>query len=194
MKADAGPDWDDGPERDRLRVLLRAWSAPEAPRAIEDDLRSELRKALGRRRRGGMRALWLPLAAGLAGLAAWPLLAPDPGARPASAPAPPAPLASGAPTEAVSEARPLPSAPARRAIAAGRAPGPRTAGAAVIVEPAQAELLAEFGRRAWETPTAPGGEASEVVFGAEAPSYRGEWHEIAGEWPAIQVVVPSGGR
>ena len=75
----------------------------------------------------------------------------------------------------------------------GRAARPK-APEAVVVEPAQAELLVELGRRAWErTEAAPGASLPKMPAG-EAPAYRAEWKEVAGEWPAVQVVVPTSGR
>jgi hypothetical protein len=62
---------------------------------------------------------------------------------------------------------------------------------AVVVEPDQARLLAELGRAAWQRTEA----ADAAVPGTgEAPSLRAEWEEVAGEWPAVQVVVSESGR
>jgi hypothetical protein len=65
---------------------------------------------------------------------------------------------------------------------------------AVVVEPGQAELLAELGRKAWErTEAGPGASLTSMTAG-KAPAYRAEWVEVAGEWPAVQVVVSTSGR
>jgi hypothetical protein len=191
MKQDARRDWDDGGERDELRTLLREWRAPQAPAAIEDALGRELRVRRPRPRVG----MWLSLAACLALLASWPLVAPRRGAGPA-APTPHAVAKAVAPVAPKPE--PAPPASARtvsaRPALEPRAVRPRPKGAVVVVEASQAELLAEFGRRAWATPQAAPAAAMPRLNGAEAPAYRGEWEEVAGEWPVVQVVAPISGR
>jgi hypothetical protein len=142
----------------------------------------------------------VPLAAGLACLAAWPLVTPERAARPAEAPAPSATSGSrGSDTPGLPMSADVPGSlgaplPAPAAVAGRRAAGAPPPRSAVVVEPAQAELLAEFGRRAWETPAASTGAAPVGLIVEEAPPYRGEWQELAGEWPAVQVVEPSSGR
>lgn len=189
MTQDARPDRDDGEERAELRARLREWSVPEAPAGMEDALRREIRKRRSRPRAG----LWLSLAACLALTAAWPLFAPRRGSGPAEVSTPSkAAIESSAP-KLEPAARPSPPSRASRAAAGSRSPRPRPKPPAVVVEASQAELLAEFGRRAWETPQAAAATIP-AWTGAEAPAYRGEWEEVAGEWPAVEIVAPMSRR
>jgi hypothetical protein len=158
---------------------------PEAPAEIEEALRRELRKRRSTPRVG----LWLSLAACLALTAAWALFA---SRRPAAPAEVPSTLAAARPVEPAAPA-PLRSAPAR-AAAEPRSPGRRPKEPAVVVEASQAELLAEFGRRAWATPMAASAPARPESNAAEAPAYRGEWKEVAGVWPVVQMVEPMNGR
>ena len=186
MKQDARPGRDDGEGRAELRALLRHWSVPEAPAGMEDALRREIRKRRSRPRAG----LWVSLAACLALIAAWAQFAPRRRAGPAEVSTPSTaarPIETAAPK--LEPAAP-PSAPPRpsRAAAGSRSSGSRPKEPAVVVEAFQAELLAEFGRRAWETPQA--AAAIPAWTGAEAPAYRGEWEEVAGVWPAVEISHP----
>lgn len=186
MKENARPDPGGGPERDELRATLQSWKAPAAPAELESALRREFRQRRPRRHR----AVWLSLAAALALLAAWPIVAPRLQERAATAhtppPTPPPPrLEPAAPRTASAAARPVAN---RRAVTV-KPPVP-----AVVVEPGQAELLAELGRKAWERTEAGPGASLPSMTAGEAPAYRAEWEEVAGEWPAVQVVVSTSGR
>jgi hypothetical protein len=201
VKQNARSDPGGGPERDELRETLQSWKAPKAPAELEGTLRREFRQRRPRRQR----AVWLSLAAALALLAAWPIVAPrlqERAATPvdsASATVPAAPTAAHTPQPtpppprlepatrrtASAVARPVVN---RRAVT-GKPPVP-----AVVVEPGQAELLAELGRKAWERTEAGLGAFLPSMAAGEAPAYRAEWEEVAGEWPAVQVVVSTSGR
>jgi hypothetical protein len=196
MKSDAKPDRHDDEGREPLRELLRGWSVPPVPAEIEDALRQEFRRRRPRR----PRVVWLSLAAA-ALLAAWPLassiggkgaVAPAPPANPAVAPSRPQPLAAtsahGAVAPVAGVRSPVGRTPTRNVLQA------RPEEPAVVVEPAQAELLAELGRAVWaRTESAPGGSLQGMPA-EETPAYGAEWEELAGEWPAVQVVVPRSGR
>ena len=191
MKADAGPGWG-GAERERLRAALSEWSVPAVPAEIEDRLRREFRS----RRRKRRLAVWLPLAACLGLLAAWPLIKLPPGGKPAGAPSP---FPSARPTVASSPRLEPATASAVPSVDRSVSPGrpvarPRMSKPAVIVEPSQAELLVEFARRTGETTEAGPGALMPKMPAAEAPEYRVEWQEVAGEWPAVQVVVSGSER
>jgi hypothetical protein len=201
MKADRTRDFEEGPERDALREALRRWPVPPVPEELETALRFELRM----RRAKPRRVLWLSLAAGLALLAAWPLVFPRPGAerRAASAARPRAPVQAPpvarveAAQATIAEvvplrptARPSPARTAAGARAARRGVSPPS----IVVEPGQAELLAEFGRTAWERTEAAPGASIPAMPAVRTPAFRAEWQEIAGEWPAVQVAVSESGR
>jgi len=201
MKADLRSG--DGPDRRELRSFLRQWDVPSPPPEIEEDLRRTFR----RRREKGRPALWLSIAAALALLALWRIGREDRAATPA-------------PTERpVAVASPLPPPP--EAVEAGRArssapgaggpsspapvaqrhrrqtPAPREA--AVIVEPGQARLLVELGRKLRDVRQPPPGNSipgigqtsagPPATIGAgeqtDVPEYRGEWETLAGEWPYV---------
>src|SRR6185436_9724059 len=186
MKADANHDWNDD-EAAELRAALRGWTVPPPPTEIEDALRGEFR----RRRRRPPSAVWLSLAAAVVLLAVWSFVSARLGGRPSVARVPSQPLGPSAADERRSEPiRPT----ARRASRATAVPNAVKPEPAVVVEPAQAELLAEFGRRAWERAEAAQGASLPRMPAAEAPAYRAEWEEVAGEWPAVQVVVPKSER
>jgi len=199
MKADARTDPGDGPERDELRETLQLWKAPAAPAELEDSLRREFR---GRRPRR-QAVLWVALAAGLVLLAAWPLIAPRLERRPAAMPVPSAsamtataaPLALKAPPPGLQPAEaPRAALAVGRPVADQRPARRKPKEPAVVVEPRQAELLAELGRRGWERTEAGPGASLPNMPAAEAPAYGAEWEEVTGEWPAVQVVVPRSGR
>lgn len=192
MKAHARRDEESGPERDVLREALQRWKAPTAPAELEHALRREFRRRFPRRQR----AMWLSVAAGLGLLAAWPVIAPRLKGRPAATPLHSA--SATAPTEAPTAAPPRlePAAPqaALARPATQRAGSRKSPEPAVVVEPGQAELLAELGRRAWERTEAAPGASLPSMAAEEALRYRAEWEEVAGEWPAVQVVVSTSGR
>jgi hypothetical protein len=207
MKANLTPGPEDGPERETLRAFLRHWHVPGPPPDIEEDLRRTFR----RRRRSGRRPIvWLALAAGLA-LVALSQVVPR-------RPAPPerrVAVASPRPALPVPpESNPMASragvaaAPAQSARVR-RAPVPSPTELEVIVEPGQAELLAQFGRELRtvqqeatgttppriETVPADAREASIPQMPAtDAPAYRATWETVAGEWPFMHRSVPDSGR
>lgn len=194
MKADAGPDRDDGAARDELRAMLRHWSAPAAPPEIEH----ELRRAFRRQRSRGRRAVWLSLAAGLTLLAAWQLRLSD---RPSGAPSPPATVAvaTPAPPAAVSAEPDRVSGsavPAAESVRARRARGRwvREADLAVVVERDQAALLAELSRTVRETRQAAPGTAIPPMPEGDVPRYRDEWQTLAGQSSFVEEPGAIGGR
>ncbi len=208
MKANLTPGPEDGPEREALRAFLRQWHVAGPPPDIEEDLRRTFR----RRRSGRRPVVWLALAAGLALVALSQ-------AVPTGRPVPPERRV------AVASPRPAPSGAAR--VRSGRAPGPDVAAAPaapprvrrapvpspteheVIVEPGQAELLAQLGRELRavqqeatgttppriETVPADAPEAPIPQMRAtDAPAYRATWETVAGEWPFVHRSVPGSGR
>jgi hypothetical protein len=203
VKEDARPDPGGGPERDELRETLRSWKTPEAPAELESELRREFRQRRPRRRLG---TVWLSLAAVLGLLAVLPIVAARLKERPsvrsvqsASATPPSRAATAATPPTPLPQPRLQPAAPATpsaggRPIAGRRAATKKPAVPAVVVEAGQAELLAELGRRGWERTEAGPGASLPNMPVAEAPAYRAEWEEVAGEWPAVQVVVSTSGR
>ena len=191
MKQDTKLDRGDGPERDELRAQLRRWTVPAAPPQIEDALRREFRRRRSRRRG----ALWVPLAAAATLIVAWqmrstdvPHRSPSPHPPVVVLPSPEAPLPTAEPervsasTPAVAEAGRTP----RRSIPAPKEPE-------VVVEPDQAELLAELSRRTWGVRQALPGTTISAMSEAELPQYRGEWAAVAGV-PGMEQYVPIGER
>jgi len=214
MKTDFRPDSGDEP-RDGLRAMLHEWKVPPAPPALEADLR----RAFRQRRRPRRLAPWLALAAALAGLALWPLLregrAPA-ASRGTEAPTSPSLAGEGAPGQDAAQPAPALEAP-RQALAAARvaASGARPARRApakpavppVVVEPGQAELLAQLGAQLQDlrppTTVLSGAEVALVPAhapgtptfeDAQVPRYEGEWERVAGVWPLVQLSAPSLGR
>jgi hypothetical protein len=192
MKQDAKSDQGDEPERDELRALLRHWAAPAAPPQIEDALRREFR----RRRSRGRRALWVPLAAAATLIVAWqmrsadvPPRSPSPEAPVAAVPSPEAPLPTLEP-DRVSGSTPAVAGPGRRPRLSISAPKE----AEVVVEPDQAALLAELGRKLSGTRQAIPGTAILQMPEGEVPRYLEEWQTAAGEWPFVQESDAIGGR
>src|SRR6185503_9167071 len=163
MKADANHDWNDD-EAAELRAALRGWTVPPPPTEIEDALRREFRRRRPRR----PSAVWLSLAAAVVvvTLAAWPLVSSRLGGRPSVARFPSQPLGPSAPDERREAPIGTTARRASRAAAVLNAVKPEPA---VVVEPAQAELLAEFGRRAWERAEAAPGASLPRMPVAEAP-------------------------
>jgi hypothetical protein len=191
MKQDAKLERGDGPERDELRAQLRRWTVPAAPPQIEDALRREFRRRRSRRRG----ALWVPVAAAATLIVAWqmlstdvPLRSPSPVSPVTTLPSPAAPMRRAEPervsasTPAVAEAGRTP----RRSIPAPKEPE-------VVVEPGQAELLAELSRRTWGVRQALPGTTISAMSEAELPEYRGEWAAVAGV-PGMEHYVPIGER
>jgi len=192
MKQDTKLDRGDGPERDELRAQLRRWTVPAAPPQIEDALRREFRRRRSRRRG----ALWVPLAAAATLIVAWqmlstdvPLRSPSPVSPVATLPPPAAPMRTAEPerisgsTPAVAEAGRIP----RRSIPAPKEPE-------VVVEPDQAALLAELGRKLSGTRQAIPGTAIPQMPEVEVPRYLEEWQTVAGEWPFVLESDAIGGR
>ena len=207
MKSNMTPGPEDGPEREALRAFLRHWHVAGPPPDIEEHLRRTFR----RRRRSGRRpVVWLALAAGIALVVlsqAVPTGRPVAPERPVVATSPrPAlsvPPESGPIVDRASAAAPAPPARVRRA------PVPPPTEHEVIVEPGQAELLAQLGRELRtvqqeaprttplriETLPADAPEAQiPQMPAADTPAYRATWKTVAGEWPFIHRSVPDSGR
>jgi hypothetical protein len=155
--------------------------------------------------------VWLALAAGIALVVlsqAVPTGRPVPAERPvvvaSPVPAPSVPPESSA-TVARADAAAAPAPPAR----VRRASVPSSAEHEVIVEPGQADLLAQFGRElrtvqpesTGTTPprieTVPAGAPEARIPrmpATDAPAYRATWETVAGEWPFMHRSVPDSGR
>lgn len=183
MKTDARPDPGDRPEREELREMLRHWQVPGAPPEVEEGLRRAFRGRSAPRRR----VLWLSLAACVTLLVAWQRWPAEAPVRPAAAPGPvTAPASQTSPTQAVD--RDPASSSTGVAVTRARTRRPATPPRPepeVIVEPAQAELLAEFGRELWETRQAAPGATIPQMPDVEVLPYREEWEAVAGEWPSV---------
>ena len=194
MKENAKPDSGGGPERDELRAMLRHWHVPGTPPEIEDALRREFQ----RRRSPRRRALWVSLAAGVTLLVTWQMRPPDLPVRPASPQAPLAAAPSPVPPPLTVEPERNPGSTSVAAdsgrVRRPSSPAPPEAEPEVIVEPAQAELLAELGRKLWGTRQAVPGTTIPQMPEVEAPRYRAEWEPVAGEWPLVHRFVPIIGR
>jgi hypothetical protein len=208
MKANMMPGPEDGPEREALRAFLRQWHVAGPPPDFEEDLRRTFR----RRRRSGRRpVVWLALAAGLALVAlsqVVPTRRPAPPARRVAEasprPAPPVPPESG-PIVSRAGVAAVSAPPAR----VRRAPVPSPTELEVIVEPGQAELLAQLGRELRTVQQeAPGTTPPRIetvpadvpeapipqMQATGAPAYRATWETVAGEWPFMHRSVPDSGR
>jgi hypothetical protein len=208
MKANLTPGPEDGPEQEALRALLRQWHVSGPPPDIEDDLRRTFRR---RREPARRPVVWLALAAGIALVVlsqVVPTRRPAPPEAPVVAasprPARPTPPESG-PTVSRGDVAAAPVPPAR----GHRAAVPRAAEREVIVEPGQAELLAQLGRELrtvqQEAPrttllrieTVPA-DATEAAIpqmpATDAPAYRATWETVEGEWPFVHRSVPASGR
>ena len=161
--------------------MLRHWQVPGAPPEMEEGLRRAFRApacaaapravALA----GGVRDAARDVAALARGGACATSCGAGAGHAPASQPSPTQAVdrdqASGSTSVAVPRARTRrPATPPR--------PEPE-----VIVEPAQAELLAEFGRELWEARQAAPGATIPQMPDVEVLLYREEWEAVAGEWP-----------
>jgi hypothetical protein len=64
----------------------------------------------------------------------------------------------------------------------------------VVVEPDQAALLAELGRKVWETRQAAPGTAIPQMPEGDVPRYRDEWQTVASESPFVEEPGAIGGR
>ena len=192
MKADARPDSGDGPEREELREMLRRWRVPGAPPEVEEGLRLAFRARRAPRRS----VLWLSLAACVTLLVAWQLW---PGEAPVRRGAAPEPVVAPAsqPSADLAVDRDPPSGSTHVVVTRARTHRPATTPRPepeVIVEPAQAELLAQLGRELWETRQAAPGATIPQMPDVEVLPYREEWEAVAGEWPLVQQSVPIGER
>jgi hypothetical protein len=183
-------------EPEELRTILRQWRVPGPPPEIEDDLRRTFRRRRGRR----PPLLWLAVAASLALLLVYQVKRPG---RPAP------PVVAERPTLRIPPAPPVVEADRRetRATPDAAAHAPRAAVAppaegAVIVEPRQAELLAQLARQLQGVRQAPPGVSVpriETVAADEppppirapqardtVPQYRAHWEKVGNEWPFVQ--------
>jgi len=195
------------PGREELREWLRHWDVPAPPAQLEADLREAFRS---RRPKHGP-ALWLTIAAaavlitvrwiGSRGHAVAPVPAWTPVAE--GSPPPPPPSVEGvrppAPTTALAT---IPKAASARPALGRRPTVPRPL--EVIVEPGQARLLADLGRRFGElrrtapaaaVPSTGGTRAAApstvpTMGATSVPAYQGEWETVAGEWPYVHVPRP----
>jgi len=206
----------DGPEREELRSFLRHWDVPEPPPEIEEELRQTFRRRHARRR-PALR-LALAAAAALAVLALWwagtkgRAVTPAPSGRPiaAATPLPPSPaaVAAAVPLAARSSSA-LTAGSSASATGRQRRPSPSPRPAEVVVEPEQARLLADLGRKLRDVrAAAPATSVPRVeVVSADRPPtpilavvatdvlrYRAGWETVAGEWPSVQRSVPITGR
>lgn len=198
MKADrefGGGDGGGGPEE--LRTILRQWRVPAPSPDMEEELRRTFRRGRSRKRR----LVWLALAASLFVATALvlrltsPMKAPDRVAEPAASVSPsaagppkvePPPADKRGPVHAS-------SAPAKRS------PTVRPARNEVVVEPGQAELLAELARQ-WRNARqagpglslprievlpadAPPSAILQAQARDEVPEYRTRWKDVESEWP-----------
>jgi len=208
MKANMTPSPEDGPEREALRAFLRQWHVAGPPPGIEEDLRRTFR----RRRRSGRRpVVWLALAAGLALIAlsqVVPTRRQMPPERPVVVASPP-PAPSLPPESSPIVGRADVAAAVALPARVRRTPVPLPTEHEVIVEPGQAELLAQLGREVRtvqqeatgttppriETVRADAPEAPIPLMQAtDAPAYRARWETVAGEWPFMHRSVPDSGR
>ena len=208
MKANLTPDPEDSPEREALRAFLRHWHVAGPPPDVEE----ELRRTFRRRRRSVRRpVVWLALAAGLAFVVLSQIVPkgrPLPPERPVAVASPrPAPAVTPESSPIVSRAgvAATPAAPSRERRPPVRPPDEHE----VIVEPGQAELLAQLGRELRtvqqeaprttpvliETVPADAPEAPIPQMPAtDAPAYRATWETVEGEWPFVHRSVPASGR
>jgi hypothetical protein len=204
-------EWNEGPD-DELRGLLREWKAPEPPAQLERALVWRLRRRSAWKRW----APWLAAAACLAlvllgRLTSAPTAPPPrgPGARDAAREA--TPPAAAAPLAAASASR-----PAGATAPGASSEGPSESGAAtasqvgrastakaedpVLVEPGQAELLAELARALRGARQSPPGAPLppiEVIPAHSTPPiessadvelqpYQLHWESVGGEWPSMR--------
>jgi hypothetical protein len=198
MKADrefGGGDGGGGPED--LRTILRQWRVPAPSPDMEEELRRTFRRGRSRMRR----LVGLALAASLFVAAAFVLRltssmkAPDRVAEPAASVSPSAagpPIVESPPADMRGPVH-ASSAPAKRS------PTVRPARNEVVVEPGQAELLAELARQLKGTrqgepgvslprievvpADAPPSAIRKAQTHDEVPEYRARWESIESEWP-----------
>jgi hypothetical protein len=185
MKTDARRDEESGPELGTLRETLRRWPTPAAPAELERALLREFR----RRHPARKRAMWVSLAAAATLLVAWQLRRGDEATK-------------ALPPQAAATVAPVPLAPAIEPAARDRVPRstvaaagasrprprsvPRTSGPRVIVEPNQAALLVELGRKVWGTRQAVPGTVIPQMPEGDLPRYRDEWQTVAGQSSFVQ--------
>jgi hypothetical protein len=195
MRVDGELGSGSGREPEDLRRILRQWKVPGPPPEIEDDLRRTFRRRRGRR----PPLLWLAVAASLALLLVYEVKGPGRPARPVVAERPT--LRTPPPPPRVEanrrEARATPDPAARTP----RAPAAPPAEGAVIVEPRQAELLAQLARQLQGARQAPPGVSVPRIeaVAADAPppqiratqwrdtvlQYRDHWEKVGDEWPFV---------
>ncbi|HUL75625.1 MAG TPA: hypothetical protein VL691_00045 [Vicinamibacteria bacterium] len=206
---------EDGPEREELRSFLRHWDVPEPPPEIEEELRQTFRRRHAPRR-PALR-LSLAAAAALAVLALWwagtkgRAVTPAPPGRPiaAATPLPPSPAAVASAVQPATRSSSGIKGSSASATGRRRGPSPSPRPAEVVVEPEQARLLADLGRKLRDVrAAAPATSVPRVeVVSADRPPtpilavvatdvlrYRAGWETVAGEWPSVQRSVPITGR
>jgi hypothetical protein len=203
MKTDLTRGSRGDPEREALRSMLRDWQVPGPPADLEQDLRRAFRQ---RRRPSRPRVLWLALAAGLT-LVVLSRVVPTRQTVPSASPkgpgaliASPLPAPAAPPVSVGSVVRaPDVAVAATHAPRARRAPDSSPGDHDVIVEPGQAELLAQLGRRLGDVRQAMPGtaiprvetlaagaaelEVQDVRVGGLLP-HRSQWETVASEWPS----------
>ena len=195
MKVDGGLGSGSDREPEELRAILRQWKVPGPPREIEEDLRRTFRKRRGRR----PPVLWLVVAASVALLLVYQVKLPGRPAPPVVTERPmvetplPPPMVETNPNE--ERVTPGPGARTRRAVVAPPVDD------AVIVEPRQAELLAQFARQLRGARQAlPGVSLPRIeAVAADVPppqvqavqerdallQYRAHWETVGNEWPFL---------
>jgi hypothetical protein len=181
-----------GREPEELRAILRQWKVPRPPREIEDDLRRTFRKRRDRR----PRLLWLAVAASVALLLAYQVKPPG---RPALPVVPERPMTrTPSPPPVVETHRHDTPGPPPRTRRAAVAPPVEDA---VIVEPRQAELLAQLARQLKGVRQAlpgvslprieavpAGGPPPQVRAAREGDTllqYNAHWEKVGNEWPFL---------
>jgi hypothetical protein len=195
MKAGGEFGWEGSRGPEDLRGVLQEWKVPPPPREIEEELRRTFR-----RRRSHRRPIaWLAVAASLTLLLVYQVGRPW---RPTPAVVAERPVLKTPPRPPVVVARPLEA----NAIPEAAARAPRAAvvpliGGDVIVEPRQAELLAQLARQLQGARQAPPGVSlpriEAVPAEAPAPSiwaaqardavlpYRAHWEKVGDVWPFV---------
>ncbi len=195
MKADGVVGWEGGREPEDLRGILQQWKVPSPPGEIEEELRRTFRRRRSKRRS----IAWLAVAAGLILLLVYQVGRPW---RPTPAVVAERPVLKSPPRPPVVEARRLEASVIPEA--AGHAPRaavvPSVEGD-VIVEPRQAELLAQLGRQMQGARQAlpgvslprieavPANEPAPAIRAAQARDnvlpYRAHWEKVGDEWPFV---------
>ncbi len=196
MKVDGRWGSGSGREPEELRAILRQWRVPGPPHEIEDDLRRTFRRRRGRRRP----VLWLVVAASLALLLAYQVKPPGRPSPPvvAERPMPRTPPPPPVVAETHRHETPATPVPAARTQRAAVAPPVEDA---VIVEPRQAELLAQLARQLKGARQALPGVSlpriEAVPAGGPPPrvravqegdtllQYHAHWEKVGNEWPFL---------